>query len=81
MSEKRVVVSKEIDTVVPRGGIKTKKPSVISMAIEHRFASRAYDLFEDRKAGTEKKTGLIALELVAVYEDGETEIIKIEGEI
>ena len=71
------IVSKQIEQVVPRGGIKTKKPSVVTMAIEHRFASRAYDLFEDRKAGTEAETGLIGLKLVAVYEDGKPET---EGE-
>ncbi len=67
------IVSQQIEAVVPRGGIKTKKPSVVTMAIEHRFASNAYDLFEDRKSGTESETGLVALKLVAVYEDGEPE--------
>lgn len=62
-----VIRSKNVEGVVPRGGLRTKMPSVITMAVEHGFAIEAAGYFEERKAGNIPTTGLIGLQLVGVY--------------
>lgn len=66
-----VLISNLVTEVKSNGSVTTRKPSTISMSIEHRFAIDAQGLFMDMKSGAERKEGLIGLELYAVYEDGE----------
>lgn len=74
-----ILKSKAVEGVLPRGATATKKPSVITMAIDHRFAAEAYGYFEDKKEGKIPETGLIGFKLLALYEDGQTEeVIDVE---
>ena len=68
------LISNLVTEVKSNGSITTRKPSTVSMSIDHRFAIPAQSLYMDIKAGEERETGLIRLELYAVYEDGEAEI-------
>jgi len=67
MSQIEEVKSKKLESVVYRGGISTRKPSVVTFAVDHKFAVDVSQLFEDAKAGVEREEGLVALKLVAVY--------------
>lgn len=71
--KQRKLISSEVAEVKSNGSITTKKPSTAAIAIDHRFAIDAQLLFLDDKAGKERETGLVSLELYAVYEDGEPE--------
>lgn len=71
-----------IYSVTPRGSMKTSKPSVVEMAVPHRFANRADELCQDIKANEPPETGLVALHLVAVYEDGrDDEVIELKPDL
>ncbi len=67
MTIKKLIKSDRIETVDSRGGKRTKMPSTISLAVDHRFANEAQELLMDLKEGKTTETGLIGLELVAVY--------------
>lgn len=67
------LISNLVTEVKSNGSVTTRKPSTVSMSIDHRFAIDAQGLFMDMKSGVERETGLIRLELYAVYEDGEAE--------
>lgn len=69
-----VLISNLVTEVKSNGSITTRKPSTVSMSINHRFAIDAQTLFMDMKSGVERKEGLIGLELYAVYEDGKAKI-------
>jgi len=69
-----VTKSRNVEGVIPRGGVRTKMPSVITMAVDHRDAIHAADFFEERKAGNEPDKGLVGIKLVFVYEDGDAGI-------
>ena len=71
--KKRVLISSEVTEVKSNGSITTKKPSTVSIAVDHRFAIEAQTYFMDEKSGQEKETGLVGFELIAIYEDGEFE--------
>ena len=71
--KKNVLISNLITEVKSNGSVTTRKPSTVSMSIDHRFAIPAQSLYMDIKAGEERETGLIRLELYAVYEEGEAE--------
>lgn len=73
MTTKKLIKSDRIETVDSRGGKRTKMPSTISLAVDHRFANEAQELLMDLKEGKTTETGLIGLELVAVYAVEETE--------
>lgn len=70
-----VLKSKAVEGVIPRGAMATKKPSIITMALDHRFAAEAYGYFEDKKEGKLPDTGLIGFKLMALYEDGRDALI------
>ena len=63
----KVVKSERLETVDSRGGKRTKMNSTVSLAVDHRFANVAQQLLMDLKEGKTAETGLIGLELVAVY--------------
>ena len=71
--KKNVLISNLVTEVKSNGSVTTRKPSTVSMSIDHRFAIDAQSLFMDMKSGVERETGLIRLELYAVYEDGEAD--------
>ncbi len=70
----KTLISSQIEEVKSNGSIRTKKPSIVSVAINHRFAIEAQGLFLDIKSGIEREHGLVRLELYAVYEGGEEEL-------
>jgi hypothetical protein len=78
--QKQETVSVKIESVTPRGAISTRKPSVITMAVEHRFANRAAELYQDIQTGNDPETGLVGLKLIAIYEDGKEEpVVDLDG--
>lgn len=74
MKERKEILKSVIYSVTPRGSIKTNKPSTVEMTVDHRFANKADELYQDLKEGIEPQGKLIRLELVAVY--AEEEVIK-----
>lgn len=74
-------VGNVIYSVTPRGGIKSNKPSVVEMSIDHRFALQVADLFEDLKAGEDPSGDLLRLELHAVYVGDDEQSEEIEQKI
>lgn len=66
-------ISTQIEEVKPTGSIRTKKPSTVSIAVDHRMATELSDLFMDFKEGHKREKGLVGIELYAIYENGEEE--------
>lgn len=81
MTIKKLIKSDRIETVDSRGGKRTKMPSTISLAVDHRFANEAQELLMDLKEGKTTETGLIGLELVAVYAEVEIDQDKAEEDL
>jgi hypothetical protein len=71
MTERKEVLKSVIYSVTPRGSIKTNKPSTVEMTVDHRFANKADELYQDIKEGLEPQGKLVRLELVAVWEEDE----------
>lgn len=70
MTERKETVSKNlVENVIATLGTQSKKPNSVSMAINDDFVLDALGLFRDKKKGIERETGLVRLELVAVYVD------------
>ena len=68
MKERKEIVSKNlVENVVSTLGTNSKKPNTVVMAINEDFIIDALGLFRDKKKGVERETGLVRLELVAVY--------------
>lgn len=81
MTITKLIKSDRIETVDSRGGKRTKMPSTVSLAVDHRFANEAQELLMDLKEGKTAETGLIGLELVAVYAEEEPDkVITRDGE-
>ncbi len=63
------IKSRALDSVEYNGGKRTRRPSIVTMAVDHRFAVEVSELNEDLKNGNERTEGLIGVKLVAVYAD------------
>ena len=74
MARKTKLISTQIEEVKPNGSIRTKKPSTVSLAVDHRMAIDLGALALDFKQGHKLEDGLVGIELYAVYEDGKAEI-------
>lgn len=73
MKERKEVVSKNlVENVLPTLGTNSKKPNAVVMAVNEDFIIDALGLYKDKKKGIERETGLVRLELVAVYVEEET---------
>jgi hypothetical protein len=67
------IKSRALDSVEYNGGKRTRRPSIVTMAVDHRFAVEVSELNEDIKNGGERTEGLVGVKLVAVYaEPGES---------
>ena len=78
---KKMTVSTILSEVRANASFSTRKASTVTMEIDKRFSLEAYGLYLDRLDNIENKLGLIGFELVAVYEDGQPEPVKIESVI
>lgn len=69
--EKQEVISKNVENVVCTMGTQSKKSNTVSMAVPDDFILEALNFYREKRKNSELEKGLIRLELVAVYEDGE----------
>ena len=69
-----ISVSGLIESMRYNGGHSTKQMSTVTMAVSHKFATEVANFIEDyKKKGVEPEEGLIRLELIAHYDNGEEE--------